>query len=45
MNNRVRLNWVLSHGNYTTTVELIHKKSRQRYRYSATQGYGSFGFL
>ncbi|MFJ4870836.1 FG-GAP repeat domain-containing protein [Streptomyces sp. NPDC088757] len=46
MNNRARLGWELSHGNFDYTVELIHKQSRQRYRQEFTnQTYGSFNFL
>ncbi|MGW6414056.1 FG-GAP repeat domain-containing protein [Streptomyces sp. NPDC055055] len=44
-NNRVYLNWKLSHGDFTYTVELIHKRSRQRYHHEMSSGYGSFAFL
>ncbi|MFE0649269.1 VCBS repeat-containing protein [Streptomyces sp. NPDC059534] len=44
-NNRVRLDWNLSHGHFTYTVELIHKQSRQRYHHEMSSDYGSFSFL
>ncbi|MGJ7420513.1 FG-GAP repeat domain-containing protein [Streptomyces cinereoruber] len=46
MNNRARLGWELSHGHFAYTVELIHKQSRQRYRYTfEDQGSSRFDFL
>ncbi|MFG3037881.1 FG-GAP repeat domain-containing protein [Streptomyces sp. NPDC048330] len=44
-NNRIYLNWTLSHDNFTYTVELIHKQSRQRYHYEMSSGYRTFAFL
>ncbi|MGW0117556.1 FG-GAP-like repeat-containing protein [Streptomyces sp. NPDC003327] len=44
-NNRIYLTWELSHGNYAYEVTFVHKKTNQRFRYTMTGGFSTFGFL